>query len=55
MNSKNKSLMRTILPWLVILLLLSSLIPMMTRRTGNLELSYTDLITTLKKSTKPQR
>jgi len=48
MNSKNKSLMRTILPWLVILLLLSSLIPMMTRRTGNLELSYTDLITTLK-------
>lgn len=49
MNNKNKSLLKAILPWLLVLLLLSSLIPILNSTTGgSKELSYTDFQTTLK-------
>jgi len=52
MNNKNKSLMRVILPWLVVLLLISSLIPIInSRSTGTKTLTYTEFVEQVKKDT----
>ena len=43
MNNKNKSLFKMIMPWLVVLLLLSSLIPLLNQGRST-EVNYTEFV-----------
>ena len=46
MNNKNKSLFKMIMPWLVVLLLLSSLIPLLNQGRST-EVNYTEFVSIL--------
>ena len=48
MKKNNKTLLRAILPWVIVLLLLSSLFPFLMNNGNKKELSYTQFITVVK-------
>lgn len=46
---KNKNLFKAILPWVIVLILLGSLVPILSSPGGNKTLSYSQFVSTVKK------